>query len=174
MIRLFFLLTLLVTIAPAFSVPLPEPISRTSPGLNFSGSGTLHWFGLHVYTASLYVEGGRYSSNSTAALSITYHRTIKSARLLATTSDEWSRLGKGTAAQRRIWGEALAGLWPDVKPGDRLTALRVKQGETRFYFGDTLLGTVPDPAFGSAFFAIWLDAGCRYPAVRDAMLGKTH
>ena len=46
-----------------------------------------------------------------------------------------------------------------------------RDGATQFYFGDRLLGEVPDPAFGPAFFAIWLDAKCRYPEVRDGLLG---
>ena len=37
---------------------------------------------------------------------------------------------------------------------------------------DRLLGEVPDPAFGPAFFAIWLDAECRYPKVRDGLAGS--
>ena len=80
-------------------------------------------------------------------------------------------MGKGEDVQRAQWIEQLEPLWPDLKPGDSLTAFTRQDGPTQFYFGDRLLGEVPDPAFGPAFFAIWLDAKCRYPEVRNGLLG---
>ena len=80
-------------------------------------------------------------------------------------------MGKGEEVQRAQWIKQLDPLWPDLKSGDSLTAFMRRDGATQFYFGDRLLGEVPDPAFGPAFFAIWLDAKCRYPEVRDGLLG---
>jgi hypothetical protein len=123
-----------------------------------------------VYDIALYNQGPEYSTNSTAALCIRYHVSIKHRRLLETTRKEWKRLGQGTAAQHERWSNQLDEMWPDVNPGDSLTAFRRQDGPTQFFFGDRLLGEVPDPSFGPAFFAIWLDAGCRYPKVRDGLL----
>ena len=80
-------------------------------------------------------------------------------------------MGKGEDVQRAQWIRQLEPLWPDLKSGDSLTAFMRQDGPTQFYFGDNLLGEVPDPAFGPAFFAIWLDAKCRYPEVRNGLLG---
>jgi hypothetical protein len=104
-------------------------------------------------------------------LSIRYNVSIKRHRLLETTLKEWRRMGTGTDVQRAEWIKQLDALWLDVKPGDRLIAFKRQAGPTQFYFGDRRLGEVPDPAFGPAFFAIWLDAKCRHPEVRDGLLG---
>lgn len=150
---------------------LPAPLREIKPDLKPVGSATLHWFGLHVYDIALYTPEATYTPNSTAVLSIRYHISIKHQRLLDTTLKEWRRMGQGGDVQRARWIEQLEPLWPDLKSGDSLTAFMRRDGATQFYFGDRLLGEVPDPAFGPAFFAIWLDAQCRYPEVRDGLLG---
>ena len=149
---------------------LPAPLREIKPDLKPVGTATLHWFGLHVYDIALYAQEAAYTTNSTAVLSIRYNVSIKHRRLLDTTLKEWRRMGKGEDVQREQWIKQLDSLWPDLKPGDSLTAFRQGGGPTRFYFGDRLLGEVPDSAFGPAFFAIWVDEDCRYPEVRDGLL----
>jgi len=144
-----------------------------TPPLQPLGSATLHWFGLHVYDVSLFTEKPSYAPADTAVLSIGYRISIKSHRLVETTLKEWRRLGQGTAAQQEQWSRRIEGLWPNVENGDRLTAFKRRDGPTRFYFGDRFLGEIADPAFGPAFFAIWLDADCQYPKIRDALLGNS-
>lgn len=41
-----------------------------------------------------------------------------------------------------------------------------------FYHQGRLSGKVADPAFARAFFAIWLDARTRVPALRARLLGQ--
>lgn len=170
--------TVILTLGFAFAAAvtwaaatLPSPLQTVQPGLQPVGAATLHWFGLHVYDIALYAEGAAYATNGTAALSIRYNIRIKHKRLLETTLKEWVRLNRGTRIQREQWTSQLETLWPDVKPGDSLTAFVRRDGPTQFYFGDRLLGDVADPAFGPAFLAIWLDADCRYAHVRDELLG---
>lgn len=166
-----FLLCTLLAAASAAAVTLPAPLRDMTPELRPVGTTTLHWFGLHVYDIALYTPEAAYTTNSTAVLSIRYHISIKHRRLLDTTLKEWQRMNKGQEDQRQRWIKQLDPLWPDLKPGDRLTAFRHRDGATQFYFGDRLLGEVADPAFGPAFFAIWLDEDCRYPQVRKGLLG---
>lgn len=142
-----------------------------TPPLQPLGSATLHWFGLHVYDIALFDEQPPYTPADTAVLSIGYRISIKSRRLVETTLKEWRRLGQGTTTQHEQWRRQLDGMWPDVRDGDSLTAFKRRDGPTQFYFGDRLLGEVADPAFGPAFFAIWLDEKSRYPEVRDGLLG---
>lgn len=150
---------------------LPAPLREVKPELRPLGAATLHWFVLHVYDIALFAEDATYTTSSTAALSIRYDISIKSKRLQETTLEEWRRMKKGTETQRQRWIKQVSTLWPDVKPGESLTAFKRQGGPTQFYLGDRLLGEVPDPAFGPAFFAIWLDAECRYPKLRDQLLG---
>ena len=172
--RLFSLFLAAGVAADLFSASaLPAPLQSRIPALVPVGASSLHWFGMHVYDIALYNEGQDYATDSTAALSICYAVSIKHRRLQETTLKEWKRLGQGTAEQHARWIGRLDVLWPDVKPGDRLTAFRLKDGPTQFFFGEQLLGEVSDPAFGPAFFAIWLDAGCRYPKMRVGLLKTT-
>ncbi|MBM4149573.1 MAG: hypothetical protein FJ224_11115 [Lentisphaerae bacterium] len=152
--------------------PLPAPIAQDAARpMQKTGSASLHWFGIRVYDIALYSEGDAYSTNTTAALSIRYAVRIRGKRLVETTMDEWERMGIATAAERAAWLAALAPMWPDVHPGERLTAFRRNDGQTDFYFDDRLVGSVPDPDFGPAFFAIWLGEKCKHPDVRDRLLG---
>lgn len=172
--RLFGLVLGVLLAADLIAEPaLPAPLQSRAPALLPVGASTLHWFGIHVYDIALYSEGPDFATNSTAALSIRYAVSIKHRRLQETTLKEWQRLGQGDAEQHARWISRLDVLWPNVRPGDSLTAFRLRDGPTQFFFGDRLLGEVPDPAFGPAFFAIWLDAGCRYPKVRDGLLKTT-
>jgi len=169
--RAWILLGALMAADALGAAALPAPLREVKPDLKPVGAATLHWFSLHVYDIALYAQEAAYTTNSTAVLSIRYNISIKHQRLLDTTRKEWVRLGKGESAQRAQWIKQLDLLWPDLKPDDRLTAFMRQNGPTQFYFGDRLLGEVPDPAFGPAFFAIWLDAKCRYPEVRNGLLG---
>lgn len=165
------LLGALVSADALGAAALPAPLREVRPELQPVGAATLRWFGLHVYDTALYAPEGAYTTNGTAALSIRYAISIKHKRLLETTLKEWRRMGKGTESQRARWVQLLEPLWPDLKPGDSLTAFIRRDGATAFYFGDRLLGEIPDPAFGPVFFAIWLGDNCRYPDVRDGLLG---
>lgn len=166
---LMLLLTAVTT--TSWAVELPVPLREVKPDLQSVGAATLHWFGLHVYDVALYAQDPAYTTNGTAALSIRYNISIKRRRLLDTTLQEWRRMNKDDDKQREEWIKQLESLWVDLKSGDSLTAFRKGDGPTKFYFGDKLLGEVSDPAFGPAFFAIWLDADCSYPKVRDGLLG---
>lgn len=150
---------------------LPAPLRSQNPELRQLGATTLHWFGIHVYDISLHCPEPAYATTGTAALSIRYNISVKSKRLQETTLKEWKRMKKGEEAQRERWIKLLGTIWPDVKSGDTLTAFKRREGPTEFYLGDRLLGEVPDPAFGPIFYAIWLDADCSHPKLRDELLG---
>ena len=155
---------------PLVAKELPLPLKERTPPLTLRGTATLHWFGLHIYDVSLYTEDQPYQTNTTSVLSLEYAISIKHKRLQETTLDEWKRLKIGTTEQREKWISQLDGMWPDIKAGESLSAYFQKDGPTTFYFGDRLLGEIPDAAFGPAFFAIWLDKNCRYPKVQKALL----
>jgi Chalcone isomerase-like len=169
--RLTLLITVFLVVCGRLGAEeLPAPLKEHKPELTLRGSTTLHWFGIHVYNVALYTEGVPYTTNSTAVLSLRYEISIKHKKLQETTLEEWKRLGKGTPEQREKWISQLDKIWPDIKSGESLSAFLKKDGPTTFYFGDRLLGEVTDVEFGPAFFAIWLDAKCRYPKVRKGLL----
>lgn len=62
-------------------------------------------------------------------------------------------------------------IFPDVRPGDHIVGVQLPD-EARFFYNDRSLGTVDDPAFARAFFAIWLDAKTSAPELRAALLKR--
>lgn len=163
--------SLLVLAGTARADTLPQPLQQTAPALAPVGSGVLRWWGLAVYDARLYADRAHYNSDGALALAITYRRAIGRDQLLATTRDELERLYRVPAARLDAWLARLKQLWPNVRPGDTLTAHTEAGGATRFYLDDRELGSVADPDFGPAFLGIWLDARSRNPALRTALLG---
>ena len=165
-------LALLATTAAWSDVP--PHFGRATGELQAAGSGRLTWFGLHVYDARLFVPAGgldaRRYPEQPFALELTYARRL-SGRAIAERSDaEMARLGAGTEAQRARWLQAMTALFPDVHAGQRLAGVNVPGRGAEFYLDGRLLGRIDDPAFGAAFFAIWLDARTTAPDLRARLL----
>ena len=132
------------------------------------GSGEMRWFGIALYQATLYVAG-RDAERAPLALQLRYRRDIPRARLVQTSIDEMRRLG-AEPAQLLRWEPELARVFPDVAEGDTITGVRVPGQGVRFFHQDSARGEIADPEFGRWFFAIWLDAKSRSPALRSLLL----
>ena len=136
------------------------------------GAGSLHWFGLHVYDARLAVAGERFDPAQPFALTLRYAREFKGERIAQASIEEIRRLGYGTAADHELWLEAMQRVFPDVKAGEELTGAVIPGRGTRFFHNGRLVGTIYDPAFAQAFYAIWLDPRTRTKDLRAKLLGE--
>jgi Chalcone isomerase-like len=172
--RLSLLLLAAALSAPlaAFALSLPEPIVREFPQLRMAGEGRLRWFGLLIYDASLWVDGGQWSQQREFALDIRYARDLKGSKLAETSIEEMRRLGFGNEAQLIRWGAELARLLPDVRKGEHITGVNRPGRGVRFYYQGRLAGGIDDPEFARGFFAIWLDERTREPRLRQALFGN--
>lgn len=155
----------------AAALALPEPIGREYPGLQLAGEGRLRWFGLLIYDASLWIEGGRWNSRREFALDIRYARDFEGGQLAGASIDEMRRLGFGSGQQLARWRSELSRLFPDVRKGEHITGVNIPGQGARFYHQGRLAGSIDDPEFAAAFFAIWLDERTREPRLRQALLG---
>lgn len=169
------LLAAALAVAPARADAMP---AGPFEALVEVGSGELTWFGLSVYDARLLSGHPDFQGLDSAepmALELTYRRKISSQRLVESTAKEWRRLEGELALpgkeRRQQWLDAVAEIWPDVTPGDRIIARYEPGGPTLFYGNDGLLGVVDDPEFGPAFLGIWLHPETRDTALRAALLG---
>jgi hypothetical protein len=153
------------------SPPLPVALASEMPMLRPLGEGRLRWFGLHVYDSSLWVPGEAWSFDRVFALDIRYAMNIKGRDLTQRSLEEMRKLGFNDPAKLKRWEEVMDRVFPDIRPGDRLVGVSIPGREARFYSRDRLLGTVPDPEFSRAFFAIWLDERTSEPKLRARMLG---
>lgn len=140
-------------------------------GLQRWGSGQFRRFGFLVYDATLWA-GDADSPQAPLALNLTYRRNIDGLAIAEASVKEMRQLGMADEATLRQWGARMAALFPDVRPGDQILGLYRPEGAS-FYFNDRRLGSIDEPGFARAFFAIWLDPKTSAPELRAALLKRT-
>lgn len=142
--------------------------------LNFEevGSGTLRFFGLRIYDATLWSPGGVWSANQTYALELIYARSFDGAAIARRAIEEMRTQRAYPAATLARWEQQMRALFPDVKSGDRLTGVRIPGAGAAFYSGPRKLGQIDDESFADAFFGIWLDPATRAPDLRARLLSS--
>ena len=137
------------------------------PELPLVGSGTLKWYGLRIYDVE-YREAP--NACTPRILRITYARRIPTHRLIKATREQWQEIGVADDSAVRAWLREAGALWPDIEPGDHLLLLVDSDGASHFFGSDGFLGTIQDPAFGTAFIAIWLSPDTTEPKLRAQLL----
>lgn len=150
----------------------PSAVRLLAPGLAVQGEGELRWLGLAVYHARLWAPPDGWRANEPFALEIRYARSIRGERLASTSVDEMRHMSAGTEAQRQRWGEAMRAVFPDVGDGDHLIGLAAPGAATRFFVNGKPIGEIDDPAFGPAFFGIWMSPATSRPELRRMLLGQ--
>ena len=126
-----------------------------------------------VYDATLYAPKGRYQADQPFMLTLRYLREFKGEKIAQRTVEEMRKQGFTNEAKLAPWLRAMNALFPDVRPGFELSAVRLASGATDFYRGDQRIGQVADPEFGRQFFAIWLGEKTSEPAMRRQLLKLT-
>ena len=134
------------------------------------GSGEFRRFGFLVYEATLWA-GGDDPLRPPLALKLTYKRNISGRDIADASVKEIRNLGVADDARLKGWGERMVGIFPDVRPGDHIVGVQMPDA-ARFYFNDRSIGSIDDPDFARAFFAIWLDAKTSAPDLRAALLKR--
>ena len=146
------------------------------PDATVIGSGSFRWFGLKLYDASLWAVRGSFNpdnwQSASLALELNYARTLEGRRIAEASIDEMKKLGIGTPAQHKAWDEAMKQVFPDVDKTTQLIGLYVPGQPTRFFRNGAAIGEIADPAFGPAFFAIWLHPKTTAPKLRTMLLGQ--
>lgn len=162
-------LTLLATVASA-----NQPWGL--PATTVIGSGTFRWFGLKLYDATLYAERDSFNGDNWSAvplaLELAYARSLDGDKIAVASVDEMKKLGVATPAQLRAWEVAMKQVFPNVTEGTRLTGIYQPGQATRFLLNGEPIGEIADPAFGPAFFAIWLNPATSAPKLRASLIGK--
>jgi hypothetical protein len=142
-------------------------------GLQKLGEGNKSWFGLSIYTASLWGENDSGLSgiyDRQLMLSIHYVRNASSNRIIKSTRNEWKKLHGEITPQEERWLNYLAEIFPDISSGELLSSFMIPDKETRFFLGNKEIGRISDADFGPAFLAIWLDPRTSDKALRTKLL----
>jgi len=148
----------------------PAAFTVAHPQLRPFGEATFRKWGLRVYDARLWIEADRWMPESPFALELRYAIRIRARELADRSIAELRRQGQHDESRLARWRDEMIRVFPDIAPGDTLVGVAVFGREARFYDGRRLLGTIADPAFTSAFFAIWLGEHTSEPALRGALL----
>jgi hypothetical protein len=136
-------------------------------GMRRWGSGEFRRFGFLVYDATLWSASDD-PQRPPLALKLTYRRQLDGKKIAAASVKEMRGLGMDESRLQR-WGERMAELFPDVRAGDHILGLHRPDGAS-FYLNGRLLGSIDEPEFAAAFFAIWLDPRTSAPELRSALL----
>jgi len=136
------------------------------------GQGTMSWFFIDIYQATLFSTTGRYQPHVyPLALNIVYLKDIDKQQLLDATEKQWQKLGL-TRHQYAYWLIELNKIWPNIKRGEQLLFLIKGEGEGHFYHNNRLLGHINDAQFSEKFIAIWLSKQTTRPKLRQQLLGQ--
>jgi len=159
-------LLLALAAAPLSAYASTDPMA----GLSRWGSGEFRRFGFLVYEAALWA--GDDPLRPPLALKLTYKRNIAGQAIAEASVKEIRNLGIADELSLKRWGEQMARLFPDVKPGDHIIG-QYRAEAAVFHFNDRQLGSIDDPVFARAFFAIWLDPKTSAPDLRAALLKRS-
>ncbi len=154
--------------APAAA--LPPAVLELVPSFHQVGKGSHTYFGLKVYHVALWATGARWNPAEPHALDLESNRAISGDQLAAAGIGEMTRLALGTPEQLKTWRGQMDRLLPSVKSGDQLVVFCAPNHKTLFFYNGAERGEIDDPAFGAAFFSIWLDPRTKNPALRKSLL----
>jgi hypothetical protein len=167
--RLLMLAAAWLLATPAFAEPLPE-IKDTLKAEAPYGKGDLRWLWMKAYDASLWTDTKPWSMSAPFALSLTYDMEFASEELADRSIDEMRRVSSLSKTQLETLRSILRRVFPNVKSGDRITALYLPGKSVRFFYNGAPKGKVTEPYFPEAFFGIWLSEKTSEPGLRRALL----
>jgi|JI9StandDraft_1071089.scaffolds.fasta_scaffold08886_4 hypothetical protein len=170
LVRLLAVLAISVaTILPAAARP-PE-LSGVVQAKEPFGRASLTWLFLKAYDVSLWTDAPRWSMNETFALTIEYNMSFTREEIAERTIEEMRRVAPGIpAAKLAGLAPLLNKLLPDVKSGDRISAVHIPGRPVQFFHNGKGTGQAEVDGFAEPFFGIWLSPLSAEPGIRKRLL----
>jgi hypothetical protein len=163
-------------LALAFSLVASHSVAKEPPHIKImmgqiqlQGLGRLNFWGFHVYDANLY--RGATKDSQEFALELRYQKSFSGEAIANRTVDEMKNLGIAEA-QATSWGKELANTFPNVEPGQTITAIYMPKQGTSFFYEGKKISQIQGADFAKAFFGIWLDSKTSVPKLRADLLGQ--
>ena len=144
--------------------PLPEPVKSQAPGIRPLGRGRETLWGIHVYDATLWIVGDRFTPAEPHALDFEPGRRVGADTLVNNAMDEMRRLKLGDASQLASWRLEMTRLMPNVKSGDQVVVFCPSEDKTLVYYNGRSQGEVDDATLCPAIVNVWL-----HPASKSSM-----
>lgn len=153
---------------------LPPEVASALPDAQLVGQGKLRYLGLHIYDIRLWSPRADLKTSAYAAplaLELTYARALDGKAIAERTLKEMQGIDTVGDAQGERWLTQMQQIFPDVKPGDRLTGVQRPGEAALFFVNGEPRGEVRDAEFTRLFFGIWLSPRTSQPRLREALLG---
>ena len=155
----------------AAAMTRPTEISGAINSTKPYGSGSLTWLVFTAYDATLWTDAPQWSMSAPFALTLRYRMSFTTEELVERTVEEMAKVAPATPkASVAAYADALRRAFPNVKDGDRITALHVPGSAVRFFHNGSRTADIVDPTFADSFFGIWLSPRTSEPRLRAALL----
>jgi hypothetical protein len=157
----------------AGAATLPPELDVALPTATLAGQATMSVWGFDVYQASLWVAPGFAAASfpqHVFALELSYLRSLRGHDIASRSILEMRRQVSINAQDEVRWESWMRSVFPDVKPGDRITGIHQPGLGAQFLGNGRLLGEIRDPEFARLFFGIWLAPQTSEPALRLALI----
>ncbi len=166
-------LALLIALLPvnAFAAAPPEIAPFIKADKPY-GEARLTKLMFHVYDATLWTDAASWSMGKSFALTLRYGMNFNGDDLAARSIEEIDGQKKLDETTSASWRARLARLFPDVKKGDRITAIYLPAKETRIYHNGKYRGSVSGAMFARRFIEIWMSPRTTEPALRKNLITK--
>ena len=170
------LIKIILTFCTSILLLMPNGFARDlsyidkilNPAL-LQGSGRLNWWGFHIYDASFYRAGA--PSSQEFAIDIRYQKSFTGVAIANSSAEEMKKIGVPDT-QAALWGKELTKIFPNIEPGQTLTAVYAPKQGTIFYHDGKRIAQIPSVEFSKAFFGIWLDPKTSSLKLRSELLGQ--
>lgn len=150
-----------------------RPELSVLPRAKLIGQVRLKVWGFDIYDARLWASAPFSAASfatSALALELNYLRNFQATEIAERSLKEMRRSQPVSDAQAAQWTADLLRVIPDVRKGDRITAVHRPGQGTTFWINGRASGEVPDADFARLFFGIWLSPDTSEPRMREALL----
>ncbi|WP_372614103.1 chalcone isomerase family protein [Aquicoccus sp.] len=166
------LLVMVSLLMPGQGQARTDIVAAGIDGAQNLGRVTVRWFGVPLYDAALYIEGGeRFSWQVPMALELAYRREISGERLVEATARELERI-EGSRRDHPIILEKLESCFRDVAQGDRFLAVAQAGDRVDFWFNGARVCEVRHENLRKRFLGIWLSDDARSIALSRRLRGQ--
>lgn len=134
------------------------------------GSGALRRLMITAYDADLWTDAQPWSYDAPFALTLTYRMGFTTDELVDRSIEEMERASPLADAQKAAFQTALNKAFPNVRDGDRITALYTPNQGIAFFHNGRVTHTLRSPAMAKRFLDIWLAPTTSEPSLRRGLL----
>jgi len=158
--------------APAVPKPLPESVLSQALGIHPLGRGRDTLWGVHLYDATLWVVGDRFTPAQPHALDIEAGKSVSADTLVSTATDQMSSLNLGDGSQLAAWRQEMKRMMPNVRAGDQIVIFCPRDGKTLVYYNGRSRGEADDATLCPAIMSVWLHPQSKRKEMRKSLLGQ--